>query len=292
MVRPAAFGFNQQTAVNNTFQVPTETENLQQLALQEFDDFVARLRGRGIGVFVIEDSAVPPNPDAVFPNNWLSFHPQRKLLLYPMFAPNRRLERKTAAIDQIKMQFGIRDVIDLSFHEKDALFLEGTGSMVLDRVNKIAYACLSPRTSLTLLSEFCSKNSYQPVWFEAVDTNGTSIYHTNVMMSVATQYVVICMESIRDGQKKQQVRETILTSGKEIIEISLEQVHHFAGNMLQVQNRDGKLVLIMSSQAYQSLSAHQVEQLELYNEILHTPIPTIEKAGGGSARCMIAEVFL
>lgn len=292
MVRPAAFGFNQQTAVNNAFQVDTQTVHLQQLALQEFDDFVTLLRSNKVGVYVIEDSAEPRTPDAVFPNNWLSFHPHHQLFLYPMFAPNRRLERKPGAIDQIKKQFGIRDLIDLSAFEKDEQFLEGTGSMVLDRVRKIAYACLSPRTCLPVLDEFCNRTGYQPVWFQATDSNGTPIYHTNVMMCVATQYVVICMESIRDTQQKQHVRETILVTGKVIIDISLKQVQHFAGNLLQVQNREGEFILIMSSQAYRALLPRQLEQLESYNSILHTPLYNIEKAGGGSARCMIAEVFL
>lgn len=292
MVRPAAFGFNQQTAVNNAFQVDTQTVHLQQLALQEFDDFVTLLRSNKVGVYVIEDSAEPRTPDAVFPNNWLSFHPHHQLFLYPMFAPNRRLERKPGAIDQIKKQFGIRDLIDLSAFEKDEQFLEGTGSMVLDRVRKIAYACLSPRTCLPVLDEFCNRTGYQPVWFQATDSNGTPIYHTNVMMCVARQFVVICLESITDPAERARVADKINSTGKNIVEISYDQMNQFAGNMLQVENRDGELFLVMSSRAYQSLSPIQVQELTRFNKIIHADLSTIENNGGGSARCMMAEIFL
>lgn len=292
MIRPVRFGFNSETAVNNAFQVQTNDDTAQQQALKEFDNFVQLLRQHQVDVLVIEDTAIPFTPDSIFPNNWISFHNDHTICLYPMFAPNRRQERKTPALNLIKQTFHTQHIIDFTHYENDNLFLEGTGSMVLDRENKIAYACISPRTSLELLQAFCNKTGYKAVWFDAVDGKAQAIYHTNVMMCVAEKYVVICLESVTTGVQKQMLVDSIKNSGKDIIEISLLQVNHFAGNMLQVHNKLGEQFIIMSTQALQSLQVTQVQQLESYNRILHSPLTTIETNGGGSARCMMAEVFV
>jgi hypothetical protein len=209
-----------------------------------------------------------------------------------MFAPSRRAERKEHILEKIYQRFRITNKIDLSHYEKYNLFLEGTGSMVLDRENKIAFACLSPRTNKKVLDDFCNKMNYEPISFTAVDTNGTPIYHTNVLMCVADQYVVICLDSIINHDEKAQVTESILKTGKEIIDISFQQLNAFAGNMLQVENRHGEKLLVMSTQAYRSLTEKQVQKLNTYNRIIHSPLTVIETNGGGSARCMMAEIHL
>jgi hypothetical protein len=209
-----------------------------------------------------------------------------------MFAPNRRQERKPPVIQQLQQKFSITNTFDFTGYENDELYLEGTGSMVLDRDHKIAYACLSPRTHQLVLDDFCKKMGYRPVLFTAVDGDGKPIYHTNVMMCVADRYVVICLESLPNHAEYQMVQETIGKTGKGLINISFEQMNHFAGNMLQVQNKAGEKLLIMSTQAYESLHPDQVKKLERYNRILHASLTTIETNGGGSARCMMAEVFL
>lgn len=292
MIRPVNFAYNAQTAVNNSFQVKSETGTVQQEAALEFDNFVSVLRENGVGVTVIEDTPMPHTPDSIFPNNWISFHSDNSVLLYPMYAENRRLERKPAVVEQVAARFVIERTIDMSPYESQQLFLEGTGSMVLDRDKKIAYACLSPRTDKRLFEEFCTTMRYKPVSFDAVDSNGGAIYHTNVMMCVADQYVVICLESIHQPGEREKVVATISSSGKELIEISSEQMNHFAGNMLQVHNDKGEKLLVMSTQAYQSLSKTQVEKLRSVNRIIHASLNTIETNGGGSARCMMAEIHL
>ena len=294
MIRPVSFLYNEETAVNNAFQSAPEetTANVQQKALQEFDDFVTLLRSNGVDVTVVEDTPEPHTPDSIFPNNWISFHSNGTVLLYPMFAPNRRAERKPHVLDKIKQQFIIKELIDLSGYENEQIFLEGTGSMVLDRDNRIAYACLSPRTDEKALNEFCRRMQYSPVLFEATDGNGRAIYHTNVMMCVADRYVVICLESIASPEEQQQVTDAITGTGKTIITITLKQMNHFAGNMLQVENNHGEKLLVMSTQAYESLTEEQVTTLSSFNRILHSPLATIETNGGGSARCMMAEVHL
>ena len=290
MIRPVEFRFNSETAINNTFQSKQDT-NPQELALKEFDDFVALLLLHGIDVTVIDDTIEPLTPDSIFPNNWISFHDDGSIVLYPMFAANRRPERKKHVVEKLEKRFTIRQQIDLTAYEKKNLFLEGTGSMVLDRENKIAYACISQRTDVKVLDDFCSRLGFKPHVFRAIDSNGYPIYHTNVMMCVADRYVVICQESIDETDRKKVIEE-IEKSGKKIIPISFAQMNHFAGNMLQVKNTAGKKYLIMSSQAYQSLSAGQIQEIEHYNSILHSSLDTIERNGGGSARCMMAEVFL
>ncbi len=292
MIRPVNFLFNKQTAVNNAFQVASGDPDIQQKAASEFDTFVDKLRVKRIDVTVINDTPEPHTPDSIFPNNWISFHNDGTVVLYPMFAENRRLERKPDIIKVIESKFIVSNTRDLSKYEVQGKFLEGTGSIVLDREKSIAYACVSPRTDKNIFEEFCHKMKYKPVLFHAVDKKGGAIYHTNVMMCVADQYIVICLESIHDRDELKNVTETIKSSGKEIIDITAEQMNHFAGNMLQVNSEDGKKFMVMSTQAYESLTPEQVERLEKYNKIIHSSLYTIEKNGGGSARCMMAEVHL
>jgi hypothetical protein len=292
MIRPVNFGYNAETAVNNAFQVKGEDEGAQKEALKEFDAFVNILRQHGVDVTVVEDTIAPHTPDSIFPNNWVSFHHDGSVLLYPMYAVNRRAERKQHVLDTIAKKFSINQKIDLSGYEKENIFLEGTGSMVLDRDNKIAYACLSPRTNEIVLNDFCRQLGYSAVLFRATDMNGRDIYHTNVMMCVADKYLVICADSIRDGEEKTKVTETIKKTGKEIITITLDQMNHFAGNMLQVENKKGEKLLVMSTQAFESLTIEQKQKLLSFNTIIHSSLTTIETNGGGSARCMMAEVHL
>jgi len=292
MIRPVSFGFNAETAVNNAFQVKSNETDVQQNALKEFDNFVIVLQNNGVDVTVAEDTAIPHTPDSIFPNNWVSFHHDGSLLLYPMYAVNRRAERKEHVLKKINEKFTVTKKIDFSSYEAKDIFLEGTGSMVLDRDIRIAYACLSPRTNEKLLAEFCRQMNYEPVVFDASDGNGHAIYHTNVLMCVADKYVVICLESITAPDQKQLVSETIINSNKKIVAITLHQMNHFAGNMLQVENDKGEKLLVMSSQAYEALTIEQVQELNRYNRIIHSPLSTIETNGGGSARCMMAEVHL
>jgi hypothetical protein len=293
MVRPVNFEFNAQTAVNNAFQVrPADTLAVREKALAEFDGMVAMLRENGISVTVTNDTTGKPVPDAVFPNNWVSFHSDGTIVLYPMFAVNRRLERDPAIIGEVVQQFSSSGLIDLSNYENEGLFLEGTGSMVLDRENKIAYACLSPRTHRKVLDVFCEKMGYTAVSFDAVDIHGQSIYHTNVMMSVASQYVVICLEAIRRQEQQKKVLGAINQSGKTVMAISYDQLNNFAGNLLQVHNSNGEKIAVMSARALQSFPAAQLEQLRQFNKIISAPLTEIEQNGGGSARCMMAEIHL
>jgi len=292
MIRPAKFGFNAETAVNNSFQQASSDAHVAEKALAEFDQFVALLRANGIDITVVQDSPIPSTPDSIFPNNWISFHSDGTIVLYPMFAKNRRQERKPAVLEAIGQKFQIQQTIDFTQQEERGLFLEGTGSMVLDRDHHLAYACLSERTHENLLEQFCTELGYESVAFSALDMQGQPIYHTNVMMCVADQYVVICLDSIATDLEREMLIAQIQSTGKTIIPISLEQMNHFAGNMLQVKNQGNDIFLVMSSQAYESLNEDQVFQLEAFNKILHAPIPTIETNGGGSARCMMAEVFL
>ena len=292
MIRPVNFAFNRETAVTNAFQVESNDSEVQQKAIREFDSFVDKLRSKRIDVIVINDTPEPYTPDSIFPNNWISFHNNGDVVLYPMFAENRRLERKPNVIAEIKSKFSVSNTIDLSNYEEQHRYLEGTGSIVLDREKRLAYACVSPRTDENLFTLFCEKMNYEPVMFHAVDAKGGAIYHTNVMMCVGDKFVVICLDSIIEASEKKKVTDKILDSGKELINITLEQMNCFAGNMLQVNDRDGKKYLVMSTQAYESLTREQINKLQGYNEIIHSPLDTIEKNGGGSARCMMAEVHL
>lgn len=292
MIRPAAFGFNAETAVNNAFQKASEGDNVNSKAQQEFDDFVSLLRQHDINVLVINDTISPHTPDSIFPNNWVSYHGDGSVALYPMFANNRRKERKKGVLEKVATDFTVSSIIDFSNYEDKGVFLEGTGSMVIDRENNIAYACLSPRTDKSVFEEFCRKFHYKPVSFTALDQNKKEIYHTNVMMCVADKFVVICLESIDNREERNIVYQTIQQTGKLIIEISFDQMNHFAGNMLQVQNNQGEKFLVMSTQAFNSLTGEQIAKLESFNSIIHAPLFTIEQNGGGSARCMMAEIFL
>jgi hypothetical protein len=292
MIKPVAFDFNAETAVNNAFQQKGSNINAQQKAEAEFDGFVQKLTAAGVDVTVVQDTPVPHTPDSIFPNNWISFHWDGTLILYPMYAVNRRAERKQHVIDTVFKKFEVSNTIDFTKEETKNIFLEGTGSMVLDREHKIAYACLSPRTDKKLFEEWCNQMAYTGCSFYSVDDKGGEIYHTNVMMCVADKYAVICTDSIHNAGEKQHVINTLTGSGKTMIEISYHQMNRFAGNMLQVENKNGEQILVMSSQAFHALTPAQVQQLESYNRILHSDLTTIETNGGGSARCMMAEVFL
>lgn len=292
MIRPVNFSFNAETAVNNAFQVAGAAGDAQRKALTEFDNFVHLLRDNGVDVTVIDDTPEPYTPDSIFPNNWVSFHDSGTICLYPMYAANRRLERKPGVLQAIGRKFHIDATLDFSGYEAQSLFLEGTGSMVLDREKKIAYACLSPRTDRRVLLDFCEKMDYTPEVFTAVDGAGRPIYHTNVMMCVADKYVVVCLDAVPDKREQANLAATIHTSRKATIPITLDQMNHFAGNMLQVHNNKDEKLLVMSEQAFQSLRPEQVRQLEGFNRILHATLTTIETNGGGSARCMLAEIHL
>ena len=291
MVSPVAFDYNEETAVNNAFQEEDGKGNTAELARRESDAYVELLRNNGVNVITVEDTKEPHTPDSVFPNNWFSTHDDGTLVLYPMFAENRRLERKPAALEAIEDNFKATRTVDLTHYEEEGLFLEGTGSMVLDRVNKIAYACESPRTNKAVLEDFCEQLGYSPVLFKAVDAGGAEIYHTNVMMHVGTDVAVVCLDSIRDPELRAKVEDSLQSTGKTIVEISLDQMSHFAGSMLELRNKDGKPCLVMSLTAYESLTDEQIKFLESKMTLITPDLDCIEQNGGGSARCMIAEIF-
>jgi hypothetical protein len=293
MIRPVNFGFNEQTAGSNAFQNRNaEQQQVQDNALKEFDSLVDILKKNNVEVIVIDDTMEPHTPDSIFPNNWVSFHRDGNVFLYPMMAENRRLERREDIIMQLEDEFQIKHVVDLSRFEHENKFLEGTGSMVLDRENKIAYACLSPRTNKEVLDLFCTQSGYKPVLFHAVDENGMDIYHTNVLMCIGSRFAVICLDSIADEKEKAEVIASLNATQKEIVAISFAQMNQFAGNMLELENKSGERLLVMSQNAYRSLNANQKTTLEKYCRLLYADINTIENNGGGSARCMIAEVHL
>ena len=294
MVRPVRFAYNAQTALTNTFQnnATTHPEETQNKALAEFDGFVKTLQANGVNVIQVFDTPEPHKPDSIFPNNWVSFHEDGTVVLYPMLTENRRWERRRSILDLIRQGFSINNEIDLSHYEQDNKFLEGTGSMVLDRENKICYACLSPRTDKEILEDFAQKLGYQIVSFTSVDDKGVEIYHTNVVMCVAKSYVVICLDTIKNEAEKTKVAEAIINSGKEIVAISNTQMNQFAGNMLELHNGKGESLLIMSEQAFKSLNEAQIAQIHKFSKIIHAPLYTIETNGGGSARCMLAAVHL
>ena len=293
MVRPVRFAYNPQTAGNNTFQKESDqTKNTaHQCALAEFDAFVSLLRIHKIKVIVVQDTLEPHTPDSIFPNNGFSLHHDGTLVLYPMFAPNRRLERKPALRAALEQNFLIERMVDLTHFEAHEKYLEGTGSMILDRAHRIAYACRSPRTHEEVLFDFCRQLDYRPILFNAVDRDGQAIYHTNVMMCVATDYMIVCLEAIPSVADREVIFAAAAASHKKIIPINTDQMEHFAGNMLQLRNTEGELFLLLSTTALGSLTPAQKEELERYNPLLAPEIPTIEEIGGGSARCMIAECF-
>lgn len=310
MVRPVAFGFNEQTAGNNAFQQSGHNDGAQQKALEEFDNYVKQLEAAGVNVIVVEDTPTPHTPDSIFPNNWFSTHSAEELadeeesaagtqptiVLYPMFAPNRREDRGKNVLARLNEHYkeGFRQ-IDLSGNEKENAFLEGTGSLILDRENKIAYACISPRTDEDVLDEWADSLGYDYCVFEANDANGTPIYHTNVMMCVGGKYAIVCLDAVTNIEERMTLIEVLEESGKEIFEISLEQMESFAGNMLELQGKDSngkpKPVIVMSKTAKESLDNEQLHLLQNYATIVAPDLNCIEKNGGGSARCMIAEIF-
>ena len=295
MIEPAAFGFNAETAQNNYFQINSENAETQTKALQEFNNFVEKLRSKGINVITVKDTLEPHTPDSIFPNNWISMHSDGTIVLYPMCAVNRRWERRNDILEILKRNFSVKEIVDLSASENEGKFLEGTGSMIFDHDNKLAYGSVSLRLDEQLFREFCEKFGFEPVVFHSYQTANNErlpIYHTNVMMCVADQFVVICLDCIDDETERVNVVNAIVNSGKEIIEISESQMQRFAGNMLQLQNPEGKKFLVMSLSAYQSLTPEQISNIEKYSEIIYSDLETIETNGGGSARCMLAEVFL
>ena len=296
MIRPLQFGFNKETAESNEFQQADFARNtahdVQEKAIKEFDMLISQMKKAGIDVHVFEDNDEQVRPDAVFSNNWVSFHQSGKVVLYPMMAENRRVERRLDIIEKLEKDFKVEEIIDLTYFEKQGKFLEGTGSMVLDRRYKIAYACLSPRTHPEVLNAFAEALNYETVVFSASDENDKPIYHTNVLMCVGDIFAVVCLEAIKDPDERQLVRSTLEDSNKYIVEISLAQMHHFAGNMLMVRNSRQNKFLIMSTQAYESLSKKQREILNDYASIFHSDLLVIEGNGGGSARCMMTEIHL
>jgi hypothetical protein len=293
MIRPVNFGFNEETAESNAFQNrDAAQQDVQLKALAEFDSFVQVLRDNSVDVTVVDDTPQPYTPDSIFPNNWVSFHDDGSVYLYPMQAENRRIERREDIIRELQDAFKVTHIIDLSRYEAENKFLEGTGSMVLDRDNKIAYACLSPRTDADVLQQFCEQAGYKAVLFHAVDEHGQAIYHTNVLMAIGSKYVVICLDSITDDDELEQVIDSFERTGKDIISISFAQMNHFAGNMLEVQNATGESLIVMSKSAWNSLDEEQREALSLHSKPVYADINTIESIGGGSARCMMAEVHL
>jgi hypothetical protein len=295
MIRPAHFGYNAETAVNNSFQTEadlSDQERIRQDAILEFDNMVNILRTKGVRVTVIQDTDEPVKPDAVFPNNWVSFHQNGTVITYPMFAANRRIERRQDILDSLSAEFSIHNKYSFEFYEDEGEFLEGTGSMIFDREHRIVYACLSQRTHITLIDKFNLLMHTRSVVFHALDKQGQPIYHTNVMMALGKDFVVICLECIPDEDKRQELLQTFKETGKDVVEISLAQVDHFAGNMLEVMGDQNNRYLVMSQTAYDSLKPDQISALSQYTNLLPIPIPSIEKYGGGSVRCMMAENFL
>jgi len=298
MIRPVNFRMNEQTAVNNYFQEELDLKNaeINTKAQEEFDAFVEKLRAVGINVIVEEDDVSQDTPDSIFPNNWVSFHENGNVGLYPMFAENRRTERREDVFDILEEEgFIIDEVVDYSSAEDEGFFLEGTGSIVLDRSDRKAYCALSPRAHEAVFIEFCEDFEYTPVIFTAnqnVNGERLPIYHTNVMMCVAKDFAVICLDAIDDKKERKNVVSHLKEGGKMIIEITEKQLLAFAGNMLQVLGNEETPYLVMSTAAYESLTEKQIDQIRKYSDIIHSPLEVIEYCGGGSARCMMAEVFL
>lgn len=295
MVRPVSFGYNPETATSNSFQRPEALgADVQGAARAEFEALVTALSNAGVEVIVFDDTPDPPKPDSIFPNNWVSFHANGTVVLYPMHAANRRAERRMQILNALQTDhgFGISRILDLTHHERDGRFLESTGSMVLDRVNRIAYACLSPRTDPGLLQEFAREMRHRIVSFHGVDGGGRPIYHTNVVMALGTHFAVVTLDTMRDPAERREVRANLEASAHEVIELTLEQMGCFAGNVLELRGRDGQHFLALSERAYQSLRPEQRARLEHHAGLIHVPIPTIEDASGGSVRCMLAAVHL
>jgi hypothetical protein len=298
MVRPANFGFNPETAANNFYQKrdPRPAEEINEVARAEFDAFVQLLRDKCVTVLVMDDSDKPLKTDAIFPNNWFSTHEDGRLLLYPMYSANRRLERRKDILEYLMNSgYRINEIVDLTFFEKDKQFLEGTGSLVLDRGNKVAYACKSVRTHEVPLTYFGRLMGFDIVDFDAVqviENKTLPIYHTNVMMHVGTELAIVCLDSIPLASEKLKVQEFLEKAGKKIVPITAKQKYNFAGNMLELKNKEGRKFTVMSATAFGSLNKAQYQVIQRHTEIIVPEIPTIEKLGGGSVRCMLAEIYL
>ena len=297
MIRPSNFGYNPLTAHSNAFQVQ-DTRNdpmeISREAQKEFDQFHELLLKRNINVIVVEDQEGIALPDSVFPNNWISLHHDGTVILYPMMAENRRLERRMDILPDLQNKYGfnIVRILDYTNHETDGQYLEGTGSVVFDYAHKIAYANRSDRTDEIVFNKLCSDLDYKGIFFEAVDTSGNDIYHTNVMMCLGTRFVVICLDAIPNESMRLKLLHSFEETGHEVIDINYTQLNHFAGNMIEVLDRDKEPVIVMSERSYQSLSSDQIKRLSNYGTILSSPIPQIQRYGGGSARCMIAGIYL
>jgi hypothetical protein len=292
MIRPVNFGFNTETAATNAFQTKTDAFDTQTEALERFDAFVKLLKARKVNVIVVEDTASPFTPDSIFPNNWFSTHHSGKVILYPMEAQNRRAERRMDIVEILAKKYHVAETIDFTHFENDGKYLEGTGSLILDRINKVAYACISSRTNLEVLTEWGKTMNYKICSFTSVDANKQPVYHSNVMMCMGDNFAVICLDSIADLDEKLKVKQTLEKYGKRVIEISLTQMNAFAGNMLLIKNKLNQKLLVMSETAYKSLNKKQVLILEEYADLVHIELGIIETLGGGSARCMLAEIHL
>ena len=296
MIEPVSFNYNTETAINNYYQINNTAiskEEIQQKALKEFKGFVSLLRSENINVIVFKDTETPKTPDSIFPNNWVSFHIDGEIVLYPMYAKNRRLERRNDIIQKLRDDFIVTKINDFSYYENQELYLEGTGSMILDRENKICYAAISDRTNKNIVNDFCNQLNFKPILFTSnQDVRGKrlAIYHTNVMMCVTTNFAIVCLDSIDCNEEKDRVIDILNETKKEIISISEEQTNKFAGNMLEVEG--DKKYLVMSKSAYSCLTENQIKKINKYCEILYSDLSTIEDYGGGSARCMMAEIFL
>lgn len=295
MIRPAAFGPNEETASTNFFQSSAselDREELQEMALREFDNMVEKLKEQGINVLVVHDTPAPAKPSAIFPNNWLSTSPEGIVSVFPMYSTNRRLEKRDDILKLLAQQFIVKDVQDWSEFEVEGKFLEGTGSMVIDHENKVIYSCYSPRTDVSVLEKFANANKYKAIVFFATDKNGQAVYHTNVVMTLADDFAILCVEAIEEEWELIAIRQLLDSSGHDVIRITKDQMHSFAGNMLQVKNNKGEKFLIMSQTAFDSLYDDQKEELSSRCKLLPISIPTIEQVEGGSVRCMMAEIFL
>ncbi len=291
MVRPAKFSYNEETAKNNHFQKKSLNSNINERAIQEFDDFVETLRMHKINVVVVQDTVEPHTPDSIYPNNWFSTHSTGEFVLYPMFAENRRMERKPHVFHTIEEHFSAHKVIDFTEWEEKNRFLEGTGSMILDHNNRVVYACRSERTDDIVYEEFYTKLNLEPEIFNAYDKEGRNIYHTNVMLSIGERYAVICAESITDESRRKSIINRLKSSKRNVIEISFEQMDNFCANIIEVRNSDNENFLIMSESAKSAFTDEQKEVLRRHCKIISSPLASIEEVGGGSARCMIAEIF-
>tara|TARA_B000000477_G_C6087708_1_gene226216 strand:- start:274 stop:1206 length:933 start_codon:yes stop_codon:yes gene_type:complete len=296
MIEPVSFNYNTETAINNYYQINNTAlskEEIQQKALKEFKEFVSLLRSKNINVIVFKDTENPKTPDSIFPNNWVYFHIDGEIVLYPMYAKNRRLERRNDIIQKLRDDFIVKKINDFSYYENQELYLEGTGSMILDRENKICYAAISDRTNKNIVNDFCNQLNFKPILFTSnQDVRGKrlAIYHTNVMMCITTNFAIVCLDSIDCNEEKDRVIDILNETKKEIISISEEQTNKFAGNMLEVEG--DKKYLVMSKSAYSCLTENQIKKINKYCEILYSDLSTIEDYGGGSARCMMAEIFL